>query len=166
MRYNVLPIISNMYIIVLKIFYNGSRIHGCLEKNNCISGVAGIEHAAVWILGAPNLAFGWRSAPEEKNVFPRWIETSCKIGFHSFQLFTECAIEIIQSTTVADKLSPPVLPPWVFSFGTWQEHPQRLGNAGKPAFRVYWRLARADQPKIQYLPFWAPKFWRSPLTIS
>jgi hypothetical protein len=23
------------------------------------------------LLGAPNLAFGWRGAPEKKNVFPR-----------------------------------------------------------------------------------------------
>jgi hypothetical protein len=43
----LLPIISNMYIIVFKIFYHGSGIHGCPEKKNYISGVAGIEHATV-----------------------------------------------------------------------------------------------------------------------
>jgi hypothetical protein len=39
-----------MYIIVLKIFYNGLGIHGCPEKNNYISGVAVIEHMTVWLL--------------------------------------------------------------------------------------------------------------------
>jgi len=28
------------------------------------------------------------------------------------------------------------------------------------------RLVWADHPKTQYLPFWAPKFWPSPQTIS
>ena len=45
----LLPIISKMYIIVFRIFDNGSGIHGCPEKNNCISGVAGIELATVWL---------------------------------------------------------------------------------------------------------------------
>ena len=40
--------------------------------------------------------------------------------------------------TVMDKQSPLTLRPWVFLFGIWQEHLQRLGNAGKPVFRVYW----------------------------
>ena len=42
-------------------------------------------------------------------------------------------------TTVADRQSPPILRPWVFLFGTWQERPRRLGNAAKPVFRIYWR---------------------------
>ena len=41
--------------------------------------------------------------------------------------------------TVTDNQSPPVLWPWVFLFGTWQECFQRLRNAGKPVFRIYWR---------------------------
>ena len=50
-----------------------------------------------------------------------------------------CLAQTSNAHTVADKQSPPILRPWVFLFGAWQEHPWRLGNAGKPVFRVYWR---------------------------
>ena len=66
------------------------------------------------------------------------------------------------------KQSPPILWPWV-------SIPIRDMTGTPPEARKCWktfiysvlkRLARADHPKTQYLPFLASKFWRSPQQLA
>jgi len=88
-------------------------------------------------------------------IYFKWDSVQWNIS--SYNYLTTDVLHHAMWTTVVDNQSLPVLRPWVFLFGTWQECFQRLGNAGKPELK---RLARADQPKTQYLPFLAPEFWQ------
>ena len=74
---------------------------------------------------------------------------------------------ITSSSTVADNQSPPILRPWVFLFRTRQEHLQRLGNAGKHLFRVYWRYWHEPMIlKLNIYLFEPPNFGRPPKQLA
>jgi len=69
--------------------------------------------------------------------------------------------------TVADNQNPPILWPWVFLFGTRQEHLWRLRNAGKHLFRVYWRYWH--EPiilKLNIYLFEPPNFGHPPKQLA